>query len=134
MPLKGFEQITDELTDYERYTLVDVFVRGFAKKIGKGKAVTNRQIVQSLKGKYKVSDVRVRKIINYIRTHNLIPGLIATSKGYYITQDITELKDYIQSLMSRENEIRRVRKSIADYLKQIHPQTQGYFSFTETDR
>lgn len=134
MALKGFEEITDDLSDYERYTLVDVFVRGFQKKIGKERAVTNRQIVKSLKGKYKISDTRVRKIVNYIRTHNLLPGLIATSKGYYISQDITELKDYIQSLMGRENEIRRVRKSMVDYLKQIHPQIQGYLSFTEADR
>jgi len=132
--LPGFETQTEDLSDYEKYTLVPVFITGFRNKYGKQNAVTNKSIVTRLKVKYKISDVRVRKIINYIRNHGLIPGLVASSEGYYISHDVSELKRYVQSLQGRENEIRRVKEVTIKFLKQIEKQSQGYFSFTENDR
>lgn len=118
--LKGFEELTDELSEYERCVLVPLFVSGFSKKRGKENAITNKQIVSTLAPKgYKVSDVRVRKIVNHIRKNNLVEGLIATSAGYYISTDPAEVADYIESLAGRENEIRRIRKQFEKYLNQI---------------
>lgn len=117
--LAGFEETTYELTDFEK-SLLPVFIKGFARKHGKHDAVTNRQIVARLKSAYpKITEVRVRKIINHIRKNNLIPGLVADSKGYYVTQDPEEVKRYIHSLAGRESEIRKVRECFYDYLNKL---------------
>jgi hypothetical protein len=117
--LVGFEEHTQELTDFEK-NLIPVFLKGFATKHGKDNSVTNRQIVQKLKSAYpKISEVRVRKIINHIRKNNLIPGLVADSRGYYVTHDPEEVKRYIHSLAGRESEIRKVRECFYEYLSRL---------------
>lgn len=42
-----------------------------------------------------------------------MPGLIATSDGYFIAGSETELLDYEESLKGREEAIKEVRLSIA---------------------
>jgi hypothetical protein len=116
--INGFSEQTHELTEYE-LSIVPVFVKGFATKIGKSNAVTNKEIVAKLKPQYKVSDARVRKIVNYIRNECLLPGLIASSHGYYLTTDPVELETYIQSLAQRANEINRVKNSMIAYYQQL---------------
>ena len=90
--IKGFDQETQPLNDYEMGVLLPLLVRGLRTKIGRENAVTNKHIVNTLKGSYKLNDARVRKIINHIRTNDLIPGLIATSEGYFIAQSEVELR------------------------------------------
>lgn len=115
--LTGFEDITQPLTEYEQDVLLPVFVEGFMNKFGRSNAVTNKQIVERLKRKdYKVSDVRVRKIINHIRANGLINGLIATSDGYYISTDPDEIKRYIDSLEGRISAINQIRDTMIGYL------------------
>lgn len=124
MPLAGFEEVTEDLNEYE-LSLVPVFVRGFATKTGKARAITNSSIVTIMNGKYhgkqKLSGPRVRKIINHIRNHNLVQGLIATSNGYYVSMDAEEVRKYISSLAGRENEIRRIKEGMIKYLNTIEP-------------
>lgn len=132
--LLGFEEITKDLNDYEKYTLVPVLLRGLSSKLGKEKAVTANKIVQSLKGHFKLNDVRVRKIVNHIRKCNLLPGLVASSKGYYLSQDPVDLIRYAKSVQGRINEERMVVKYILDYAKQLSDKQQSYLSFTEADR
>jgi hypothetical protein len=117
--LHGFEEYTTPLSDYEK-KLIPAFVVSFKKHIGKGQAVTNKEIIEAF-GKIDVhlSETQVRKIINHIRNNHLVPGLIASSKGYYITKDVNELKQYIKSLNGRENEIRRVKESMQQHLKYL---------------
>lgn len=111
--IKGFDKETQPLTDYERETLLPVLVAGLKVKIGKENAVTNKHIVTMLqKVRYKISDTRVRKLINHIRINDLVPALIATSDGYYIAQTEAELLEYEESLKGREDAIRTVRQSI----------------------
>lgn len=131
--LLGFEEITKDLNDYEKYTLVPVMLRGLSSKLGKEKAVTANKIVQSLKGHFKLNDVRVRKIVNHIRKCNLLPGLVASSKGYYLSQDPVDLIRYAKSVQGRINEERMVVKYILDYAKQLSDKQQSYLSFTEAD-
>lgn len=119
--LNGFEEMTYELTETEK-KLIPVFLRGFATKHGKNNSVTNKEISNRLKQIYpklSINEARVRKIINYIRTKNIIPGLVATSSGYYITKDPEEIRKYIQSLSGRENEIHRVKQSFEKYLNEL---------------
>jgi len=124
--LELFEEYTYELNQYEQEVLLPKFVHGFSTKHGAANAVTNKQIIERMNIKfrntpvYKLNDARVRKLINYIRTHNLIPGLMASSKGYYISDNPAEIEKYIRSLQGREHAIRQVRKSMQDYLQTLN--------------
>ncbi|MGV8135871.1 MAG: hypothetical protein AB2L20_11710 [Mangrovibacterium sp.] len=111
--LKGFKEETKPLNEYESNVLLPVIIQGLSTKVGKKKAVTNGYICKTLQGKgYKLSEARVRKLINHIRTSCLVIGLIATSDGYYIAESKDEIKDYVDSLKGREDAIRSVRISM----------------------
>ena len=103
--IKGFSEETQPLTEYER--------AGLKTKIGKANAVTNKYIISRLRDSYKIDAARLRKIINHIRTNDLLPGLIATSEGYFLATTESELLEYEESLKGREEAIKAVRLSIA---------------------
>lgn len=112
--IKGFNSETAPLTEYEENVLLPLVLRGLKTKIGKENAVTNRTIVQRLNiAGYTVTEPRIRKLINHIRMTNLLPGLIATSGGYFLATSEAELLDYEQSLIGREDAIKQVRLAIA---------------------
>jgi len=121
--IKGFSEQTEPLNEYEQDTLLPIIIRGLRARIGKESAVINRYIVSQLKPTYNVSEARVRKIINHIRTADLIPGLIATSDGYFIAETEKELRDYEESLLGRELAIRQVRESIARQRRELYEKT-----------
>ena len=120
--IKNFENETQPLTDYEHNVLLPVILRGLETKKGRATAVTNKYIVSALKGNYKLNEARIRKIINHIRTNDLIPGLIATSEGYFIAETESELLEYEESLKGREDAIRAVRLAIARQRRTIYKQ------------
>lgn len=112
--IKGFNSETAPLTEYEENVLLPLVLRGLKTKIGKENAVTNRTIVQRLNiAGYTVTEPRIRKLINHIRMTDLLPGLIATSGGYFLATSEAELLDYEQSLTGREDAIKQVRLAIA---------------------
>lgn len=115
-----FEDITYELTEAEQ-KLLPLLVQGFQARVGPEKAISNKQVRKSLleKRNINVADARIRKLINHIRILNLVPGLIATSKGYYISRDPSEVARYIESLRQRSNEIKRVAQAMVQYLEQL---------------
>jgi hypothetical protein len=118
MSINGFEILTAELSHYEQEVLLPKIVAGLATKKGKELAITNKKICKGMKERgMTITEVRVRKLVNYIRTHDLLPGLIATSAGYYVTEDPVELAKYIDSLRQRKNEIGRVEESMKSYLR-----------------
>ena len=112
--IQGFQEQTEPLTEYEEQTLLPQLVRGLQTKIGKAMSVTNKAIIDGMNRNLglKISDARVRKLINHIRTNDLVPCLIATINGYYIAESEQELKEYEESLLGRESAIRQVRLSI----------------------
>ena len=112
--LEGFSKQTHDLTDYEKNTLLPIMCKCFSQHVGKENAVTNNVICEKMnsKGYEKVSEARVRKIINYIRTKNLVPRLMASGSGYYITNNPDELKDYISSLKGRKEAIEGVIQAV----------------------
>ena len=101
--ITGFEEQTEPLTEQEREVFLPPIIKGLRVKVGKEKAVTNKDIVRGLKANcdIKIGEARVRKMINYIRNNDIIPCLIATSKGYYIAETKGEMLDYIDSLYGR---------------------------------
>lgn len=52
----------------------------------------------------KLTDVKLRKLINYMRTHDILP-VCSTSKGYFISYDEKVIKKQIVSLSQRANSI-----------------------------
>ena len=111
--IKGFDNETQPLTEYELKQVLPAILEGLKTKIGKANTVTNKFIISRLRGTYKVDAARIRKIINYIRTNDLLPGLIATSEGYFLATTESELLEYEDSLKGREEAIKAVRLSIA---------------------
>lgn len=115
--LYGFENETKPLSGYEQDTLLPIIVMGLMNKVGAASAVSNSHICKSLRSQgYKVTEVRVRKIINHIRTHGLVTCLIASGKGYYRAESRQEVVDYIESLKGRENAIKAVRMAMEKQL------------------
>jgi len=112
--LQGFEEYTAPLTDYEREDILPRMVYFLSLCNGSENAVKNGAIVKQLReyGCKKVGDARVRKVINHIRIHGLVPCLVASSRGYYVTDDPAELDKFISSLAGREDAIRAVRISM----------------------
>ena len=94
--IKGFEDYTYELTDVE-LLLVDKLIRGLNPKTGKEKAITSTIICKSL----NITSPRLRKLINYIRTTNQLPGLCSSKNGYFVAENLKEIEDYIISLKQR---------------------------------
>lgn len=122
--IKGFDRETQPLTEHEIGVLLPLLVKGLQTKLGRENAVTNKHIVNALKGAYKLNEARVRKIINHIRTNDLVPGLIATSEGYFIATTEAELLEYEESLKGREDAIREVRLSIARQRRILYQQAR----------
>ena len=118
--LYGFEQQTGKLTDYEKNVLLPVMVKCLERKIGKENAVTNAYMCDRMnENGYDIGEARVRKIINYIRINGLVPCLMASSSGYYVTTDAGELSAYVTTLQGREDAIRAVRKAVEEQLQEL---------------
>lgn len=122
--IKGFDNETQLLTEYELKNVLPVILDGLKTKIGKANAVTNKFIISRLRGSYKVDAARIRKVINYIRTNDLLPGLIATSEGYFLATTEGELLEYEESLKGREEAIKAVRLSIARQRRILYEDAQ----------
>jgi|TARA_R110001632_G_scaffold160610_2_gene278909 hypothetical protein len=109
--IKGFEEYTYELTNYEK-ELVEKLIKGLSPKIGRSNAVTSTVICKSL----NIVGPRLRKLINHIRITNQLAGLCSTSKGYFVAENLGEIDDYIISLKQRI-------KSQVEVLNSIERQT-----------
>ena len=94
--LKGYEIITYELTD-EELKLVEPIIKGLEVRIGKENAVTNKEIQKAM----NLSSARVHKIIQHIRTNNIVNGICSNGRGYYVAKDIHELEECLISLKQR---------------------------------
>lgn len=125
--IEGFTKQTEKLSDYEKEVLLPVMVKCLERKVGKENAVTNAYMCVRMNEKgYEIGEARVRKIINHIRTNNLVPRLMASSCGYYVTNDVTELKSYIASLKGREDAIRAMRSAVEEQLEELQQTNSPY--------
>lgn len=111
--INGFEPQTEELNEYEKTKLLPRLIDGFEGRIGKKNAITSNKICQILKGDgFKINPARLRKVIHEIRITGAVENLIATKKGYYISNDKAEMQKYVDSLHQRENSIANIRKQL----------------------
>lgn len=124
--IKNFEEITDELNDFEK-SLIPVLIKCFSKYKEsnpiKAPAVVsgvNAWLVNtpssSGKKSQKFTDTRLRKCVNYIRTNGLLP-LISTSKGYFVSYDSKTINDQIVSLNQRASSIARCADGLKVFIE-----------------
>ena len=108
--LKNFEKITIELTSQE-LEYVEFLGQWFMHNKGKENVVKNGDIIKLIKTAFdkKVTEPRVRKVVQFLRTNGL-PNLIATSNGYFYSDDVVEIDAWIVSLKQREAAIREIRE------------------------
>lgn len=106
--IKNFENLTYEITPDEEQ-IMSSLIAGLRKRVGKEHAITGSEIVSkindSMKPKRKFTEVRLRKMVNHIRSHAMLP-VLASSSGYYISYDKAEVQQEVESLMQRANGIR----------------------------
>ena len=108
--LKNFEKITIELSPIE-LEYVEFLGQWFTATKGKENTVKNGDIAKLIKTAFdkKIADSRVRKVLQFLRTNGL-PNIIATSNGYFYSDDIAEIEAWIISLKQREAAIRQIRE------------------------
>lgn len=129
--INNFEEYTFELTNEEKF-VVQTIVKRFNTLKGKRNIVTGEQIRIGIKNNLQIdfTDSRIRKMIQYIRLNNMVLGLVASSKGYYVAETIDEIQQWVDSLKSRENAIREIRemaeKQIAE-MKSQYKQTSLFY-------
>ena len=111
--IKGFEEETHNLSDYELNVVVPLLIKGFKTKIGKENSITNVNICklvnQNFNLKIKLNEPRVRKCIAFLRFNNYVPRLVATSKGYWVASNKQELIDWKLTLQSRIDAIEDIK-------------------------
>lgn len=112
--INGFEEYTEHLNEYERDTLLPLIIRGLQTKIGSKNAITNKKMIKALTsiGYDGLSEPRIRKIINYIRIQGLIINLVASSKGYYVENNIEERRRYVEGVQARAKSMLASLKNI----------------------
>jgi hypothetical protein len=118
----NFEEITKELSD-EECKYIYLLVTGFQNRT-KDNPIKAPDLIKSINTfvaeqrpdiKKKLSEPRLRKLCNYIRSYSLIP-LIATSKGYYVSYDKEEIQNQIHSLMDRGQAIIKSSLGLVKFL------------------
>jgi|TARA_Y100001973_G_C5171926_1_gene319620 predicted GTPase len=115
--ITNFEQITESLNDYERNVLVPTLILGLKSKIGKENVISNRIICKKMQeAGYKVSSVKIRKMINYIRVTGLLPMLCSNSKGYFVG-NVDDTEKTIVSIEERAKSMFAVARALKNQLE-----------------
>jgi len=104
--LVGFEKITEDLTPFEEREALPIILAGLRTKLGKSKAISGTEICSKVNatgrlGKYKLTPVKLRKMISHIRLYDLISGVLSCSKGYYLALTLSEYDECLESLKQR---------------------------------
>jgi len=118
--ITNFEDITAELNELE-LELIPILVEGFkthteANPIKAPQIVSNMNLYLVKKGKkIKMTEPRLRKCVNHIRSNSLLP-LIATSKGYYVSNSRDVIEAQIKSLNERASSIKKCAEGLAFFV------------------
>jgi hypothetical protein len=118
--ITNFEEYTQELSA-EELDILPLVINGFRhyKKTNPIKAplIVERmnQFLTEKGYKIRLTQPRLRKIVNYIRSNSLIP-LIATSQGYFTTDCKQTILEQIKSLQERANSIERSAQGLKEFL------------------
>ena len=118
--ITNFEDITSELNDDE-LRILPLIIKGF-NQYKKSNPINADEIVNRMNMyleinqiKMKMSQPKLRKYVNFIRTNGLLP-LIATSNGYYVSESKEEIMNQIKSLYERSNSIKRCAEGLRKFI------------------
>lgn len=107
MSLTLFTNITEELTDFEKKTIVPLFLNTLSETHSGNRFKTKWICGWFRASGYRVTDIRLRKMVNYIRVTNKAwpKVLIGASNGYFLTGDIKTVDNQIDSMRGRVNQM-----------------------------
>lgn len=114
MPLTLFRNITEEVTDVEKKIFVPLLIDTLSGSHA-GNRMRGKDICSWFRNQgYNVTEIRLRKMINYVRVLNLIKGyvIIGTQNGYFITNDPEVVQEQIESLQGRIDSMHAVIDSL----------------------
>lgn len=106
MSIKGFEDHTSRITDSE-IQLAHRLIPAFKKRNSNNPILASeicRLVNEKMDLDFKLSEVRLRRIINYYRVNAILP-VLSTKNGYYVSNDVTEIRACIESLTQRATSI-----------------------------
>lgn len=116
--ITNFEEITEELSQEERKVMLDLIVllrqRSSTNPI-KAPAIVRTININLAPGFRRITEVRLRKMVNFIRSRSMLP-VIATSSGYYVSNDPEEIRAQIKSLQERANSINECADGLCYFL------------------
>jgi len=117
----NFEDITQELNEDE-LKLIPILINGFSNH-SESNPIKAPVIVEKVNSilhlkdlKIKITEPRLRKCCNYIRTNALLP-LIATSNGYFVSKDPVIISSQIKSLRQRATSINSCADGLEKFLR-----------------
>lgn len=118
--ITNFETITSDLNEKE-LQIVPLIIKGFSRYT-KSNPIKSPDVIKNLNAyfereniAFKMTDAKLRKFVNHIRVNSLQP-LIASSNGYYCSNDTQEIEKQIQSLLERAASIRECAVGLGKYL------------------
>jgi hypothetical protein len=117
--IDNFEDFTEELSPDE-LKLVAPLMNGLRTKT-KERTIKAPEIVKAMNlfaeknGLIKITEPRLRKLVNHIRVKGILP-IIATSQGYYVSYDKQDILDQINSLTQRANSIMKSADGLRNFL------------------
>lgn len=116
--ITNFEAITESLP-HDEYIVLQPLIKSLSRR-GKDNPIKAPEIVKAinekLNTKTKFTEVKLRKMCNFIRTQGMLP-LIATSDGYYCSYDRDEIEKQIRSLNERASAILASANGLSKFIK-----------------
>lgn len=99
--------------------IIRVIIREM-KAHGKMNPIKSHDMCELLEAKgYTIMDVSFRKYIKEIQLHGRLKFIVATERGFYYTTSLAHVRTQIDSLISREKSIAKVRKSLQSQVNQL---------------
>lgn len=110
-----FEEFTASLNTYERDMIVPALANYLKTRVGAKYAVKNKEMCRMFteRGYQGLTEARVRKCVNYISIHGLVPHLIANCHGYFCATSVEQVETYLESLDQRAKAIWAMRAALA---------------------
>ena len=117
--ITNFENITFKLksSEVDKIPKVVKLLKGIKKK----SPIKEQELLELINGRindFNISGVKLRQIINYIRTNSLL-SIIGTSKGYYSSSDVVEIEKQILSLQNRIDRLESAKKGMKEILNNV---------------
>jgi len=119
--ITNFEQITAPLSPNEYIFFHQILT--IISERNENNPITAQEILNIVNdstedNNIKCNSVTLRKVVNILRTHSISP-IIATSKGYYITNSKKLIELQILSLQERANSILKCANGLQMLLMQL---------------